>query len=76
MNCFGGSFGLGRARFVFGTPLFSLELVGADIALENGVGKRRGVPFVPEALGTIASFQYYPRNGEVCSVRYYAASTY
>lgn len=72
MNCFGGSFGLGRARFVFGTPLFSLELVGADIALENGVLKRRGVSFV----GTIASFQYYPRNGEVCSVRYYAASTY
>nr|CUX90926.1 serine peptidase S08 [Flammulina velutipes] len=58
-------------RFAFGTPLFNLELVDIDTTLENGSLKRRGVSFVPEAasiaptsVGSIGSFQYYPRNDE------------
>lgn len=45
-------FGLCRVRFVFGTRLFNLELVGSEGA---------------SVAGSIGSFQYYPRNSEVCS---------
>lgn len=69
------SFHLGRVRFVFGTPLFYLELVDADTAFENGSLNGREASFVPEAasiastaVGTIASFQYRPRNTEVRSI--------